>query len=194
LPVEAEGNALTVKFPKDRVYRRRKPQWLLSAVLLAAMLIAAWLFAKSSDQRETVAASGQKIVIADGDSFAFGTRKMRLDGIDAPEYRQSCTDEAGRDWECGKAARAALEKLMLEPDLQCEVEVLDKYARALATCRTAYTADVAAAQVRDGLAVSHEFNTMRDYGQEEDSARSASKGIWRGTFQRPDAWRAEHRR
>ncbi|MBK8373842.1 thermonuclease family protein [Sphingorhabdus sp.] len=158
------------------------------------MLVAGWYYAQSADQRETVSASGQKILIADGDSFAFGSRKMRLDGIDAPEYRQLCTDEAGRDWECGKAARASLEKLMLEPDLQCEVEVHDKYARALATCRTAHTADVAAAQVSEGLAVSHEFNGMRDYGDQEDVARTARKGIWRGPFQRPEEWRAEHQR
>jgi endonuclease YncB( thermonuclease family) len=135
---------------------------------------------------------GEKIFVVDGDSFTIGQRKMRLDGIDAPEYRQICRDEAAREWTCGKAARAALEKILAEPGVACEVEVKDRYARSVATCKTAHSADVAAAQVVSGMAVTHEFAGMRDYGAEEDSARKAKQGIWRGEFERPEDWRASH--
>jgi endonuclease YncB( thermonuclease family) len=163
-------------------------------VLLVAFIVAGYFYAISTDKRVTVAATGQKVFVVDGDSFTIGTHKMRLQGIDAPEYNQSCRDEASREWLCGKAARAALEKIVLEPQLACEVEIQDRYARALATCRTAHTIDVAAAQVESGMAVTHEFAGMRDYGPQEDRARGAKIGIWRGEFERPELYRASHPR
>jgi endonuclease YncB( thermonuclease family) len=167
---------------------------LLPALLLVAFIIAGYFYANSSDKRVTVVAAGQKIFVVDGDSFAIGTRKMRLAGIDAPEYNQTCRDEASREWQCGRAARAALEKIILEPGFACEVEIQDRYARALATCRTAHTADVAGAQVESGMAVTHEFAGMRDYGHQEDRARKAKLGIWRGEFERPELYRASYPR
>jgi endonuclease YncB( thermonuclease family) len=167
-------------------------------LLLVAAVVAAYYYAIQTDRRETIsigsAATGQKIAVADGDSFAVGPRKMRLTGIDAPEYRQNCIDESGRAWPCGKTARLALEKILLEPELSCVVEISDKYARELAICKTAYTPDIAADQVSNGMAVSHEFADMRDYGAQEDRARAARLGIWRGTFERPELWRAANKR
>ena len=91
-------------------------------------------------------------------------------------------------------ARAALEKLLLEPGLSCVAEAQDLYARSVATCRAASTLDIAAAQVSEGMAVTHEFNGMRDYGSEEDIARTQKRGIWRGAFDRPEDWRAKNPR
>jgi endonuclease YncB( thermonuclease family) len=185
---------LALRFPKDRIYRKRRRPVLLPTVLLIVGIVAAYFYANWSDARVSIAASGQKIFVVDGDSFAIGSQKMRLDGIDAPEYRQSCRDEAGREWQCGRAARAALEKIVLEPGFACEMEARDRYARALATCNTAHTPDVAAAQVEGGMAVTHEFGGMRDYGAEEDRARKSRLGIWRGEFDRPEMWRAANKR
>jgi endonuclease YncB( thermonuclease family) len=154
------------------------------------MLAAAWYYGKWTDQRQPVPVAGQKLLIMDGDSFVIGPRKLRLDGIDAPEFRQVCKDAVGKDWPCGRTARAALEKLLTEPGLACEAEVQDRYGRSLATCRTAQTPDIAAAQVRDGMAVSDEFNGMRSYGDEEDAASDSKRGIWQGEFMRPAEWRA----
>ena len=158
-------------------------------MLLIGMLVAGYYYATWTDVRETVLAVGQKIVIVDGDSFAIGTRKLRLDGIDAPEYDQICNDQDGAPWPCGRVARAAMEKMLFEPSLSCEAEYHDRYARSLATCHTSQSPDIAAIQVRDGLAVSNDFNGMRAYGSEEDAARAAKRGIWRGKFDLPSAWR-----
>ncbi len=136
-----------------------------------------------------MSASGLPLKVLDGDSFQIGGKRLRLDGIDAPEYRQTCTDLTGAEWECGKAARANLEKLLREPGLVCEHEVADSYGRALAGCRSATIPDIAARQVSDGLATSHEYYGIRNYGDEEDAAREAKRGIWRGTFTPPAVWR-----
>jgi endonuclease YncB( thermonuclease family) len=159
-------------------------------LMLVIALFAAWFYSDQFKTREPVPVAGQKIIVADGDSFSIGSNKLRLQGIDAPEYRQTCKDASGTDWPCGRTARAALEKLLTEPGLACDAEVRDRYARALATCRTTQTPDIAAAQVRDGMAVSDEYYGSRSFGDEEDAASSAKRGIWQGEFVRPAEWRA----
>jgi endonuclease YncB( thermonuclease family) len=185
------------RFPADRVCRKKKYGFWRSALifaLLSCLFVAAWFYGEWTDGRQPVPIAAQKIYVVDGDSFAVGTRKLRLDGIDAPELKQTCRDAENVEWPCGRAARAALEQLLLEPGLQCEAEALDRYARSVATCASSTTPDIAATQVADGMAVTHEFNGMRDYGGEEDAARKQKRGIWRGTFDRPEDWRAAHPR
>ena len=184
-------------FPADRVYRKqRQGFWrsLFIALLLAAMLVAAYFYGVWTDQRQPVPIAGQKISIVDGDSFVVGTRKLRLDGIDAPELKQTCKVGQNVEWPCGRTSRAALEQLLLDPGLTCMAEAQDRYARSVATCRTTSTQDIGAAQVSNGMAVTHEFNGMRDYGGEEDEARTRKRGIWRGAFDRPEEWRTEYPR
>lgn len=150
----------------------------------------AWGYAKLTDRRETIASKpGQAIRAADGDSFVIGARKLRLTGIDAPEFRQACKDARGTGWACGAASRGALIQLLAQPGLACEAEASDRFGRALAICSTAETPDIAAAMVSAGLAVSNEFYGLRDYGEEEDTAREAKRGIWRGAFTNPREWR-----
>lgn len=135
-----------------------------------------------------------KLRILDGDSFTLGSTKLRLSGIDAPEYRQSCTDNNGQSWPCGKAARAALENILREPGLHCEYEMYDRYGRGLAVCKTSLTPDVAAAQVESGMATSQIYYEVRQYGAEEDKARLQKRGLWRGTFEQPAIWRESNKR
>ena len=103
-------------------------------------MLVIWLY--WPDPGERVAVPGQNLTVADGDSFAIGVRKLRLDGIDAPEYRQTCTDPDGRAWECGKASRASLEQFLREPGLACIAGAFDKYGRSIATCSNAHGADI----------------------------------------------------
>jgi endonuclease YncB( thermonuclease family) len=156
---------------------------------MAGTLIAIWYLDEWQNPVEQISIAGEKIWIADGDSFAIGTRKFRLKGIDAPEYKQSCKDANGVDWPCGKTARAALEKLLTRPDLSCEAQAYDRYARSLASCRTASSADIAGAQVRAGMAVSDAYYGIRRYSEEEDEARAAKRGIWQGIFVQPNDFR-----
>lgn len=184
-----------MRFPEGRVYRKRGLGfWRKSAIalVLIAMVAIAWFYARLTDQRQPVDVAGKPIRVMDGDSFVIGTRKLRLDGIDAPEFQQSCKDASGQDWLCGRTARASLEKMLTQPGLACDAEVHDRYARALATCRSTATPDLAAAQVADGMAVSNEFHGMRAYGDEEDAARSAKRGIWQGKFVQPAEYRSKN--
>jgi endonuclease YncB( thermonuclease family) len=158
--------------------------------LLLAAMIATWYFADLGTADRPIQLDGQAISVADGDSFAISDRKLRLDGIDAPEYRQTCSDASGKSWDCGKAARAALESLLRSPGLACTESAQDQYSRAIAKCSLDRIGDIGAAQVRAGMAVSHEYYGVRTYGDEEDAARAARRGIWVGKFIPPDEWRA----
>ncbi len=141
---------------------------------------------------ETVTAGNTKIVTADGDSFAIGGRKLRLKGIDAPEYNQTCNAANSTVWPCGRSAKAALENMLTQPGLTCSVEYHDRFGRDLANCRTATIPDIGAAQVRNGMAISDDFYGLRSFGDEEDAAQSAKIGIWQGSFIDPKTWRDMH--
>ncbi|WP_381420500.1 thermonuclease family protein [Sphingorhabdus arenilitoris] len=164
-------------------------------IALMFMLGGAYIYSVYNDNREIfIPSPGAAIRAADGDSFSVGAKKLRLRGIDAPERDQICVDENGKDWPCGLAAKAALARLLEQPNLTCEAGAYDRFGRALAKCAVSEHSDIAANLVASGFAVSQEFNGIRDYSREEDRARSAKRGIWRGTFTPPREWRDTHPR
>jgi endonuclease YncB( thermonuclease family) len=139
-------------------------------------------------------AEGRAIVVRDGDTMRLGDDEVRLDGIDAPEYRQRCTDAAGRDWPCGEAARMALATLIAGRTITCEEHARDGFGRMVATCRDEDGRDLAAAIAEQGFAISEgRFGNGR-YAAEVTGARVAQRGIWAGQFEPPADWRARHPR
>lgn len=158
------------------------------------MMAAAYYYGQYADIRETVSVGGQKVHVSDGDSFAIGKRKLRLEDIDAPELHQNCTAANGASWPCGQEAKASLAKLLGTASLHCSAATTDQFGRSVATCSAKGISDIGGALVRQGMAVSHEYMTMRTYGDEEDEARDAKRGIWQGKFERPKDWRAANPR
>ncbi len=122
----------------------------------------------------------------DGDSLRLGAEEIRLAGIDAPEFRQSCGVK-GRETPCGRLARQALVTLLRAGPVSCRGEGRDKYDRLLARCEAAGR-NVAAAMVRQGLAVSDGA-----YLFEEAAAQKEKRGIWAGPFQPPAEWRKDNK-
>jgi endonuclease YncB( thermonuclease family) len=129
--------------------------------------------------RETLEARPR---VVDGDTLVLDGREVRLLGIDAPEYRQSC-ELAGKARPCGEEAAAALRRLIGAGPVRCTGRRTDKYGRLLARCTAGE--DLGAKLVRDGFAVAY-----GDYEIEEAAAKSARRGIWAGTFERPADFRA----
>ena len=125
--------------------------------------------------------------VSDGDSLRSGRLKIRLFGIDAPELKQDCADAAGRDWPCGKAARARLAELVTAP-LQCELIDVDRYGRLVMRCLAGGGTDIAEALVAQGLALAYR-RYATDYVAAEEAARAARAGVWGGEFTTPWDWR-----
>jgi endonuclease YncB( thermonuclease family) len=161
-------------------------------LMMAAFITAIWFHVGGEREGETILPGQERIIAADGDSFSIGARKFRLKGIDAPEYRQTCMNAAGVSWPCGDAARQSMAALLGQPGLSCHSGAHDRYGRALVTCAAGSVPDIAAAQVRAGMAISSASNTRRSYPREEDEARAAKRGIWQGSFMAPKEWRAAH--
>ena len=153
-----------------------------SLVLLAVLAFAA--HGLRSWNRSTLAGAA---TVVDGDSLRVGGVMIRLKGVDAPELHQTCERE-GRPYRCGEEARRALAHLAERDGLSCEIEGKDRYDRSLARCAAAGV-DLGSAMVEGGHAVAY-----GDYRREEAAARAARRGLWAGSFERPQEWRREHPR
>lgn len=151
------------------------------AVLILGLLI---LVAAQLDRFETRKEQGLAIV-NDGDSITLGTERIRMRGIDAPEYLQVCR-KSGADYACGKLARQSLVKLIANRQVSCSGWQRDRYGRLLGDCRAGDT-DLNRAQVQAGWAVAY-----GDFETEEAGARAAKVGIWAGSFDPPQDWRDSH--
>jgi endonuclease YncB( thermonuclease family) len=129
--------------------------------------------------------------VVDGDSLRRGDMDIRLHGIDAPEYRQNCRDKHGAEYACGKQAANALRSLVGEREVSCSSIETDRYGRAVAVCRIGEL-EINGEMVRLGWAVAysrHSFSYMRL----EAEAWRAKRGIWAGSFELPEDYRARLR-
>lgn len=181
----ASRPAMRLSLPRLRWRRRLRSTGAL--LLLAAMLALLWTW--NPEPVETVA----PIRIVDGDSLTIRhdgrPLTVRLRGIDAVEYRQSCSRQRG-DWPCGIEARDALHQIVGRGALHCSLLGKDNYGRTLAQCRTRTApdgTDIGAEMVRRGWAVA----TSDDYLADEAAAQAKRRGIWQGDFHRPADWRAQ---
>ena len=157
---------------------------LFAVCLVAANLIPDIARAASYDLSGRV----QITKVSDGDSLRSGALQIRLFGIDAPELNQECKDQNGKIWGCGIAAHRQLVTLIgTKKELQCNLRDVDHYGRLIMQCFTGST-DIGAAMVQSGHALAYRhFSNL--YIAEEEHAKTALKGIWRGTFSPPWEWR-----
>ena len=126
--------------------------------------------------------------ISDGDSLRSGKLRIRLFGIDAPEKKQKCTNVEGKQWDCGIAAQKALKHLVESvPKISCDLIDVDRYSRLVMRCYAGKT-DVAAALVREGLALAYQ-QYSKLYSKDENAAKITRAGMWGGSFTKPWIWR-----
>ncbi len=151
--------------------------------LLAAILLAShW-----ADATEVFA--GKVAFVTDGDTLwvrpdAGGApRKLRIEGIDAPEICQ-----AG-----GEAARELLKRWVLHQQVEVTVRSHDDYGRGLAQIRVDGS-DLGAELVRAGQAWSYRWRRdLGPYAAEEAAARAAGLGLFAAAqVELPRAFRQRH--
>lgn len=124
--------------------------------------------------------------VMDGDSLVVGGTKVRLFGIDAPEYDQQCSKD-GQDWPCGQEAKRQLEAMVSGQRLECRGVGKDTYGRILSVC-SAGGFELNRSQVEQGWAVAYrEFSDA--YLGAELQAKANRLGIWGGSFVSPSEFR-----
>ncbi len=158
--------------------------YLALAGLLIAIIFAVRYY--STGQNETIV-----VVVVDGDSLRLNGRDIRLFGIDAPEYRQSCRLANGTSYRCGRDASTFLRKLVSGRPVKCRQIDIDRYDREISTC-TAGETDLNQAMVESGWAVAY-LRYSSSYAGAERQARKTRRGIWRGKFTQPENWRRQNR-
>jgi len=125
--------------------------------------------------------------VIDGDSLRVGGVEVRLHGVDAPEWDQTCWNAEGAPWPCGRRVAQALTGFVREHDVACLAIDTDPYGRTVAKCWVG-TVDLGALLVRAGGAVAYERFSV-DYVDVEAVARARLRGVWSGPFDPPDRWR-----
>ena len=149
--------------------------------LIACIFLVAATSSQAFDGRGT-------LQIVDGDTIYLVARKIRLQGIDAPETEQVCLDvSGGRSFACGLDAKSALARRFKERERTWRVSGTDRHRQTLATCFA--DGQDAGRLVREGWALA--FRRHSDiYVVDEHDARSAKPVFWNGALLAPWEWRA----
>ncbi len=126
----------------------------------------------------------------DGDTLDMGGVRVRLHGIDAPEFEQRCRS-GGRRWPCGQYATQALASLIGNETVECEKRDSDSYGRVVAACR-AGGRDLGSWMVAEGWVLTYR-QYSHAYMAEESRARAERRGVWQGEFVAPYEWRKGRR-
>jgi len=125
--------------------------------------------------------------IIDGATLEIAGQRFRLHGIAVPELDQACR-RAGREYPCGKVARAVLWDLTGGLDVSClpvpaAAGAGGGGAAVPATC-TAGGTDLNRSMVETGWALA-DRTVAEGYVALEEDAEAAGRGLWSGEFDLP---------
>ena len=167
------------------IYRRirRRWGWVGDAVVFVILAGAAIIFIRQFGDAPVYVS----VSVMDGDSLRDGLEEIRLHGIDAPEYKQFCSDKNGKNYACGKQAARHLRKLIGQSPVSCKVIDTDRYDRTIGVC-SANGIELNEAMVEAGWAIAYTRHSL-GYLKAQRSAQDAKRGIWQGRFEDPEDWR-----
>ena len=158
---------------------------LLCQLLCLTLLL---LLCPISAEAETLTG---KPYVTDGDTVKISGERIRLEGIDAPEWNQRCKDASGKGYDCGIVSTAALRTKIGRNSITCEGTKRDRYGRFLGICYL-NELDLNGWMVRNGYALAYARYSGR-YVSTEQEARENSRGLWAGEFVAPWSWRKGER-
>ena len=132
--------------------------------------------------------------IIDGDTVHIYSKKIRLEGIDAPEIKQQCKKpfikissvigfQFNKSYSCGVMAKIKLIDKIDNSKIKCISSSKDRYKRFLATCYKEMI-NLNKWMVRNGYAVAYRKYSKKFVSQ-EILAKKEKLGLWSGTFMMP---------
>ena len=129
--------------------------------------------------------------VRDGDSIDIGAQRIRLWGIDAPEYKQTCRRRE-KAWDCGAEAAQALRRHLAGRTVKCLPVETDRHGRTVSRC-SAGGRSINEWLVREGWAVDYTRYSKGAFAQAQAQARAGRRGIWSGSFDPPEHYRRRSR-
>lgn len=153
--------------------------------LFFILLLILLSFFSTCSAKEIVSSPKTPIKVIDGDSMEIGSARIRLMGIDAPEYVQQCKNKNGKKYPCGIASKDHLKKLIGNASITCKIHKKDQYERNLCTCYNGKT-NINAEMVRSGHAIPY---LESPYKKEQQEAQQNKRGLWSGRFMQPRLFR-----
>jgi endonuclease YncB( thermonuclease family) len=132
-----------------------------------------------------------RVRVIDADTIHVAGETVRLFGIDAPEFDQTCRRPDGGVWRCGAWARDEARRLFERRRASCAARERDRYGRIVATCTVAGQ-DMGAVLVSQGLARAYLRYSDRYAGIEKEAAVTG-RGIFGSDMAAPEAHRAQGR-
>ena len=123
-----------------------------------------------------------EIKIVDGDTIHLNGEKIRFNGIDTPELKQTCN----KDNEiilCGIEAKKLLINKIGNNKVHCKSNGTDQYKRTLAEC---FVNDISLSSylVRKGYAFAYRKYSKK-FVNDEEYARKNNFGMWSMNFEYP---------
>ena len=136
--------------------------------------------------------------IIDGDTVHINNKKIRFEGIDAPEIKQQCKKnflqisifigfQFSKNYSCGVTSRTKLINKIDNSKIKCITSSQDRYKRYLATCYK-NKINLNKWMVRNGYAVAYK-KYSKEYIRDEEFAKENKRGMWDGSFTMPEKWR-----
>jgi endonuclease YncB( thermonuclease family) len=133
-----------------------------------------------------------KAFVLDGDSLKVAKKDIRLFGIDAPEYSQTCFNKKNKEYACGQVSKEFLIKLVGGKKIECFYAIKDKYQRYLSKC---YVNDISVNEelIKNGMAIIYNFTESDEKMDSlEKQAKTSEIGIWQGSFELPKNYRKKN--
>lgn len=132
--------------------------------------------------------------VVDGDTIRIGRETVRLNGIDAPELKQTCLCK-GQKVKCGIQAKKALYDFIGSDTVVCETKERDFYRRWLGECfiqSDGKKISLNEMMIKNGLAMAK--YTDRFLASEDEAVKNR-RGFWGCEgFEDPKSFRSRHQR
>ena len=128
------------------------------------------------------ASSANSLKIVDGDTIVLNGEKIRFEGIDTPELKQTCLKD-NEEVKCGMRAKMLLVKKIGNNIPMCIGKKKDFYKRTLAECFV-NGESLSKFLVRRGYAFAYRKYSKK-FIKDENFAKVNKLGMWSMTFQYP---------
>ncbi len=129
------------------IRRFTRPLRRVAFLLVALAIVTALIGQPEAQAQQSSALEARVSKVVDGDTFTLSgeSRRIRVWGLDAPEW-----DQSG-----GSTATATLSSLISGETLICNVLDIDRYGRLVGQCFLPDGRDIAAEMIRSGAATEY---------------------------------------